>query len=85
MLAEALKFLDGAEADDRLRVLGCGRGKPTHPELILVRAEDRLKPVLIDALYLAHYLNEADCPQSQKCTVRRSRLGRVILLILSCH
>ena len=55
LLDEALAFLDGAEAQGRLRVLGCGRGNPDHPELILIKAPDRFKAVLVDAVYRAHY------------------------------
>ena len=51
LLADARRFLDTAEAQGQMRVLGCGRDNPDHPELIVVRAPDRLKAVLIDALY----------------------------------
>ncbi len=51
LLEDAQRFLGRAETEGQLRVLGCGRDNPGHPELIVVRAPDRLKAVLIDALY----------------------------------
>ena len=76
LLDEALAFLDGAEAQDRLRVLGCGRGNPDHPELILIKAPDRFKAVLVDAVYRAHYRAVGKGAQPGEQTARDGRRWR---------
>jgi len=76
LLGEALAFLDEAEAQGRLRVLGCGRGNPDHPELILIKAPDRFKAVLVDAVYRAHYHAVGKGAQSGEQTARDGRRWR---------
>jgi len=76
LLGEALAFLDDAEAQGRLRVLGCGRGNPDHPELILIKAPDRFKAVLVDAVYRAHYRAVGKGAQPGEQTARDGRRWR---------
>lgn len=56
-LDAAVEWLEMAESDGRLRVIGCGRGDPSDPELILAKAPHAFRSILIDAIYLAHYLH----------------------------
>ena len=50
-LDEALAWVSGAEAAGLLRRLGTGRRVPSDPELILVRAPERHRECLVDAIY----------------------------------
>lgn len=76
LMDEASAFLDGAEAQGRLRVLGCGRGKAEHPELVLIKAPDRFKAVLVDAVYRAHYHAVGKSAQPGEQTARDGRRWR---------
>lgn len=76
LLDEALAFLDGAETQGRLRVLGCGRGKAEHPELVLIKAPDRFKAVLVDAVYRAHYRSAGKGAQAGEQTAPDGRRWR---------
>lgn len=64
-MADAMRFLDTAERDGALRVLGTGRGKagtPDENDLILVKARASLSPCLLDALYVRRYDGFAKTP-----------------------